>query len=83
MAQRRLYALRKDGENHGWSKENIGSIRLKSGKVISMPNYNEEDYTYCHSKCHPESPTWTKMTEAKIIVECAVCEKTVIEFGKI
>ncbi len=54
-----------------------------SEKVISFQSYAEEDYTYCHSKCHPESPTWTKMTEAKIIVECSVCEKTVIEFGKI
>ena len=54
-----------------------------SEKVISFQSYAEEDYTYCHSKCHPESPTWTKMTDTKIIVECCVCEKTVIEFGKI
>ena len=56
---------------------------MDKGKVISFPPNDEENYTYCHSKCHPESPTWTKMTETKIIVECCVCEKIVIEFGKI
>jgi hypothetical protein len=56
---------------------------MKFTKVISIPSSQEEEFTYCHSECHPESPTWTKMTETKIIVECSVCEKTVIEFGKI
>ena len=55
---------------------------MKSGKVIKFPVV-EENYVFCHSKCHPESSTWTKTTDTKIIVECSVCEKIIIEFGKI
>jgi|GEM_PF-3773028 len=41
---------------------------------------------YLHSECHPDSPTWTRVELAedgelaRIIVECAECEKHIFTY---
>lgn len=34
---------------------------------------------YSHSECHPESPTWAKVTEDTVIIECAECKKPIVK----
>ncbi|KKK78627.1 hypothetical protein LCGC14_2841680 [marine sediment metagenome] len=40
---------------------------------------------YLHSECHPDSPTWVRIEAedgelARIIVECAECEKHIFTY---
>lgn len=32
---------------------------------------------YFHSRCHPESPTWTHYENGVLTIECAECRTTI------
>lgn len=38
-------------------------------------------WAYLHSKCHPDSPTWSRYNGKKVEILCAVCEKKVASFN--
>jgi hypothetical protein len=43
----------------------------------------DHDTLYLHGRCHPDSPTWTKIVRlargSVAVVECAECNRTITQ----
>jgi len=48
--------------------------------IETCGHYSPDKWMYLHSRCHPQSATFSKVKGNTLIVECAVCDKPITTF---